>query len=50
MIQTARRKAVAAGATIEFRTGVIEEPPFPNCQFDLVLSSLMMHRLPGALK
>ncbi len=47
MIETARRKATKAGLDVQFQLGRIEEIPYPDGQFDLVLSSLMMHHIPG---
>ena len=47
MIDVARQKAAAAGADVTFQPGVIEKIAFPDNEFDLVLSSLMMHHLPG---
>jgi ubiquinone/menaquinone biosynthesis C-methylase UbiE len=50
MIETARKKATGAGAGIDFREGVIEDLPFPDETFDVVLSSLMLHHLPEEVK
>lgn len=50
MVETARRKAGRAHLAVDFRVGVIEQLPYPDASFDVVLSSLMMHHLPADLK
>lgn len=50
MINLAQQKADKAGVEIDFQVGVIEQIDYPDNTFDLVLSSLMMHHLPGELK
>ncbi len=50
MIAVARDKAAKRGADIDFRIGLIEEIPFPDDSFDLVLSSYMLHHLPDDIK
>lgn len=50
MIEVARRKAERAGKHIDFRVEAVEKMSFPDGYFDAVLSSLMMHHLPGDLK
>ncbi len=49
-IARARAKAARRHVSIEFQTGVIEQLPFPDQTFDVVLSTLMMHHLPNPLK
>ena len=49
-IARARKKAAWRHAPIEFQIGVIEQLPFPDQTFDVVLSTLMMHHLPTPLK
>jgi ubiquinone/menaquinone biosynthesis C-methylase UbiE len=50
MVELARRKAAQATARTRFEVGVIEALPFPDEHVDVVLSSLMLHHLPDALK
>jgi ubiquinone/menaquinone biosynthesis C-methylase UbiE len=47
MIATARQKAARAGLDIQFQVGRIESIPYPDNQFSLVLSSMMMHHVHG---
>jgi ubiquinone/menaquinone biosynthesis C-methylase UbiE len=47
MIARARRKAHKAGVDVSFTEGVVETLPFPDGGFDAVLSTLMLHHLPG---
>jgi len=49
-IACARAKAARRHVPIEFQIGVIEQLPFPDQTFDVVLSTLMMHHLPDDLK
>lgn len=46
MIARARRKAHRAGSKVEFREASAQALPFPQAQFDVVLSTLMWHHLP----
>jgi ubiquinone/menaquinone biosynthesis C-methylase UbiE len=46
MIARANRKARKAAVDIAFQQAAAEALPFPDQQFDLVLSTLMLHHLP----
>ena len=46
MVARARSKAAKAGVDVSFRNGVAEALPFPDAQFDVVLSTMMLHHLP----
>ncbi|MCI0399668.1 MAG: methyltransferase domain-containing protein [Chloroflexi bacterium] len=50
MIARARQKAAKAGLEIDFQPGLVEAMEFPGDTFDVVLSSFMVHHLPGDLK
>lgn len=50
MIARARQKAAQAGVNIDFRPALVEAIDAPDNSLDLVLSSLMVHHLPGDLK
>lgn len=49
-IASARAKAARRHMPIEFQIGGIEQLPFPDQTFDVVLSTLMMHHVPARLK
>ena len=49
-IAWASSKAARRNLPVQFQIGVIEQLPFPDQTFDVVLSSLMMHHLPAPLK
>ena len=49
-IARARSKAARRNVPIDFQIGVIEQLPFPDQTFDVVLSTLMMHHLSAPLK
>jgi ubiquinone/menaquinone biosynthesis C-methylase UbiE len=46
MIKRAMRKAHRRGIAVEFQQALAEALPFPDAQFDLVLSTVMLHHLP----
>jgi ubiquinone/menaquinone biosynthesis C-methylase UbiE len=46
MIAGAEKKAKKAGEEVLFSKGLAEELPFPDEQFDAVLSTVMLHHLP----
>jgi ubiquinone/menaquinone biosynthesis C-methylase UbiE len=50
MIARARKKAARARLDVEFTTAVVEGMPFADGDFDAVLSSLMLHHLPRAVR
>lgn len=50
MIQKAERKAAENQLDIHYQGGLIEDIPFPDNKFDVVVSSLMLHHLPKDLK
>lgn len=50
MVAIAQQKATQASRDVTFQVDVIERLSFPDNQFDVVLSSLMMHHLPNDLK
>jgi ubiquinone/menaquinone biosynthesis C-methylase UbiE len=50
MIKRARQKAERAGLSIDFRVEAVEAMCFADQTFDVVISSMMFHHLPGELK
>lgn len=50
MIAAARRKAALEGNSAAFRLAAIEELPYADGAFDVVLSSFMLHHLPPEVK
>lgn len=46
MLARAEEKARKAGVDVVFKRGVAEALPFADAQFDVVLSSVMLHHLP----
>lgn len=50
MIARAGRKARKAGVEVDFGNALVESLPFRDGQFDVVLSTLMLHHLPGKLR
>jgi SAM-dependent methyltransferase len=50
MVDVARKKAEKTEQDIRFEPAVIEALPFPDEQFDLATSTLMLHHLPADVK
>lgn len=50
MIEKAREKAAKSGLQVDFQPGLVEAIHFPDASLDIVLSSFMLHHLPGELK
>jgi ubiquinone/menaquinone biosynthesis C-methylase UbiE len=50
MVERAGKKASKAGMEVDFKNALVESLPFRNGEFDLVLSTLMLHHLPGKLR
>jgi ubiquinone/menaquinone biosynthesis C-methylase UbiE len=50
MVARARKKSVRMGVDVRFETAVIESLPFGSGEFDVVLSSLMIHHLPKRIR
>jgi len=50
MIARARRKAAKANVAARFEVAAVENLPFPDGRFDVVLSTLMLHHLPRATR
>lgn len=50
MIERAGKKAGKAAVEVDFRNALVESLPFRDGEFDLVLSTLMLHHLPGRLR
>jgi ubiquinone/menaquinone biosynthesis C-methylase UbiE len=46
MISRARQKALTASANVDFRVAAVEALPWPDAEFDVVLSTAMLHHLP----
>jgi ubiquinone/menaquinone biosynthesis C-methylase UbiE len=50
MIARANSKAGKAGIDVTFKPAVAEALPFPEAQFDVVVSTLMLHHLPRKVR
>jgi ubiquinone/menaquinone biosynthesis C-methylase UbiE len=46
MLARAEKKAKSAGVEVFFKNGVAERLPFRDAEFDVVLSTVMLHHLP----
>lgn len=49
-IDLARKKAERIGSGTVFEVGLIEEIPYPDAMFDVVISRLVIHHLPDDLR
>lgn len=50
MIAQANKKAKKAGVDVTFKNEFAQTLPFPDAQFDVVLSTLMLHHLPKKVR
>lgn len=50
ILEIARRKAARRDLDVKFFEGFVEAMPFPDESFDLVISVLVLHHLPGEVK
>jgi len=50
MIGRAKRKASKAGVEVRFQIAIVEDLPFPDECFDVVMSTLMLHHLPRPVR
>jgi demethylmenaquinone methyltransferase/2-methoxy-6-polyprenyl-1,4-benzoquinol methylase/phosphoethanolamine N-methyltransferase len=50
MIEVARRKAARAATNVAFQVAPIEDLPYSDGTFDLVMNTLVMHHLPAGTK
>lgn len=50
MLARARKKADKAGVEVRFERGIVEALPFPDGQFDAVVSTVMLHHLGRAAR
>jgi ubiquinone/menaquinone biosynthesis C-methylase UbiE len=50
MIERARNKAAKRRSGATFTEAVVEEMPFPDAQFDVVLCTMMLHHLPRSAR
>lgn len=50
MISRARKKALRSKREVEFTQAFVDSLPFFNEQFDLVVSTLMLHHLPSQIR